>query len=176
MTVTALGSVTIGAAVPSALTACAAGTAGIGLALPDVEARLAALAAFSPSLGSFSADISLAGEMIVGLQSAVTLGLTPPSISAQLAIIAALIADLTATIVSINAQLSIIVDLTSLFSTAGLFAYKYEGAVNAMGGEFVTAFSGGLPGGAPTDSAHAITLITTAPAAWTAMQAAFKTS
>ena len=171
-----VGSMSIGVAVPAGLSACVAGTAGINLALPDIEARLAALASFSPSLGSFAVDLELANQMIASINAAISVGITPPSISVQLALIAGLIADLSAQIVSINAQLSIIVDISGLLATAGLHVYSYRGAVGSFGGTFTTELSSGFPGGTILEDCNALVLATSSSVAWTAMQSVFKTA
>lgn len=174
MTVTSLGNITIGAAVPGALAASVAGQAGINLALPDIQARLTALASFAPSLGDFSADIALAGQIIASINAAITAGITPPSLSAQVSLVAALIADLEAAVLSINAQLSIVLDFAALLGTAGVHAYHYTGRADQLGAGMTSELSSGFPGGAAGDSTNALILGTTSGTTWTAMSDVFK--
>lgn len=176
MSLAYLGSLTLSAAVPAGEACAVAGAAGINAALPDIAARLAALAAFSPSPPSFSADLALAGQIITSINAAIALGLTPPSLSAQLAIVAALVADLQAAVLAINAQLAIVVGFSSLLATGGVFGYAYTGAANGLGAALTTQLATGFPGGAPGDSSHALVLATTSGGTWTAMQSVFKTT
>lgn len=174
MTVTYLGSLTTGSAIPGASALAAAGAAGIGLALPDIEARLAGLLAFTPTPIDLTANLAIAQQVVTSLQLSISLGITPPDISAQLAIVAALVADLTASVLSVNAQLAIILGFD--MSAAGVHAYRYDGPANQLGSEFSTELSGGFPAGAPTDATNAVLLATTIPATWTVLQTFLKTA
>lgn len=162
MTITYLGSLSIGATVPAAV-------AAVEAVLPNLEAQIAALAAFTATITppSFQADLQLAGEIVANLQASIALGITPPTISAQLSIVAALLANL-------QAQLAIILAIP--FTTGGVHAYHYNGPANGLGGEFTTQLAGGFPGGNPTDATNAILLATTIGATWTDMQVVFKTT
>ncbi len=174
MTVTYLGSLTTGAAIPGAAALAAAGTAGINLALPDIEARLAGLLSFTPTPIDLTANLAVAQQVVASLQLSLSLGITPPDISAQLAIVAALVADLTASVVSVNAQLAIIAGFD--LGAAGIHAYTYAGQANQLGSEFSTELSGGFPSGAPTDATNAVLLATTIPATWSVLQTFLKTT
>lgn len=174
MTVTYLGSLTTGAAIPGAATLAAAGTAGINLALPDIQARLAGLLSFTPTPISLTANLAVATSVIASLQTSIALGVSPPDISAQLAIVAALVAELTAAVASVNAQLGIIAGFP--LSAAGVYAYTYAGQADQLGSGFSAELSGGFPGGTPTDATNAVLLATTTPAAWTALQSFLKTT
>ena len=174
--ITYLGSLSIGAAVPGAAALAAAGQAGINLALPDIQARLAALVQFTPQPVDFQAQLILAQQIVASIEAAIALGLAPPSIDAQLAIVAALVAELEAAIANVHAQLTIIVDIAALLGTAGVHAYAYSGRADDLGGEFAAELVGGFPGGGPTDSTNALLLATTSGATWTAMQGVFKTT
>lgn len=168
MSLVSVGSLSLAVAVPGAAGAAVAGAAGINAALPDIEARIAALASFAPSPGDFSADISLANNIIADANLAISVGLTPPSLSAQIAIIAALVADLEAAVVSINANLTIVTDLISLLAAAGVDAYAWDGANDAFGPALTTAL------GAGTAHCSGLVLKTTSGATWTAMSTLFK--
>ncbi len=176
MTVSYLGSLTVGAAAPGGLALAAAGTAGINGALPDIQARIAALASFAPTPPNIAADIALAQKIIESLQAALTLGITPPNISAQIEIVAAQLLALKAAVAAIDAQLSIIANLSNVLSTAGLHAYAYSGQANQLGTQFTTELAGGFPGGTPTDPTNALVLATTLSGTWAAMAQFFKTT
>lgn len=162
MTITALGSITIGDSVPGTLDALLAASA-------DLNQRIAAYADFRVAVvpPSLAADIALCESLLVGLQLNFTLGIQPPSIALQFELMATALALL-------QAQLQIIKDLFGLFGTAGLHLYRYAGAVNAFGGELATELASGLPGGAGGDAANALVLITTIPATWAVMAQVFK--
>lgn len=155
MTVSYLGSLTVGAAMPGAV-------AAIDATLPDLQARMAALASFAPSTGSFSANLSLANQIVASIQAAITAGIEPPSIDAQLAAVAALIADL-------EASLSFALEIVEAFGVAGIHAYRYSGQAGNLGTEFQAELSGGFPGGTATDATNGILLATTVPAAFAAL-------
>lgn len=174
MTITALGELSIGETIPGAAAVGVAGAAGINLALPDIQARLDALLAFSPAAVDFAAQLALAQQIVVSIQAAITAGLTPPSISAQIAAVGALIAELTAAVASIHAQLTIIVDFQALLSAAGIFAYAYDGQVDDLGDELDAEIGGGIGGGSPTDHCNALVLVTSEGATWTAMGEIFQ--
>lgn len=174
MTTTYVGELSIGGAVPGAAAAAVAGAAGINAALPDIVARLAALQAFAPLDVSFAAQLALAQQMVTSVQAAITAGIAAPSIASQIAQIAALIAELLAAVSAIAAQLTLITDFQATLGAAGVHVYAYAGQVDDLGSEMSAELSGGVPGGGPTDSAHALILITTTPATWTAMAQVFQ--
>lgn len=162
MTVTYIGSETIGDSIPGV-------NAALVVANADLEAKIAALAAFSVSLEppSIAAQLSLVADIQADLQAMLTLGISPPSLSVQFSAVLALLAQL-------NIQLGILLSLMNLLQTAGVHAYAYSGAANALGGEFSATLAGGFPGGAPTDATNALLLATTIPATWAALAQVFK--
>lgn len=162
MSVTYLGSLTVGGAMPGAAIA-------IDAALPDIQARLAALAAFTPTAGSFAANLSLAQGIVANIQACMSAGLQPPSIDAQLAAVAALVADLTA-------QLNVALEFTNALAVGGVHAYRYSGQAGSLGSEFQAELSGGFPGGSGSDATNAILLAATVPAAWAALAKVLKVS
>jgi len=175
VTVTYVGNLTIGAALPGADAAAVAGAAGINLALPDILARIAALGAFAPLPIDFASQLLQAQQIVANVQLGISMGLPVPDISAQIALISALISDLLAQVVSINGQLSIITTFQGLLAAAGLHVYAYAGAVNACGGQVTTALASGLPGGGgATAACNGLLLMTEAGATWSAMSSVFK--
>lgn len=172
--ITYVGNLSIGGAVPGAASAAIAGVAGINAALPDILARIAALQAFAPQPVSFVAQLALAQSMVSSVQAGIALGIPVPSIAAQIAAIAALVAELLAAVSAINVQLGIVTDFQALLGAAGLHLYAYAGQTGSLGPELSAALATGIPGGSPTDSAHALVMVTTVPATWTAMSHVFK--
>ena len=168
MTVTALGSLSVGAALPGAAAAVSAGMSGIGIALPDITARLAALQAITPQPVNFAAQLALAEATLGSINATISLGLPVPDISAQVALLAALIADLLAAVSSLNAQLAILTALQGPLAQAGVEAYAFDGPKSSLGSELSAAVGGS---GA---HANALALITTSGATWSAMGALLK--
>lgn len=176
MTVTLIGSLSLGAAMPGALGVAVAAQAGINLALPDIEARLEALLSFAPQPVDFSVQLALAQSIVASIQASIAVGITPPSIDAQLAIVAALIAELEAAIVSVHAQLSIVLLFAGLLGIGGVHLYRYSGQAQNLGTEFTTALATGFPDGSgPTAATEALLLGTTTAPVWAAIQQIFKT-
>jgi hypothetical protein len=174
MTVATLGNLTIGETIPAATAAAAAGVAGINGALPDIEARLDALAGFAPQPIDFAAQLAQAQQIVFGVQLGITLGLPVPSMSAQIAAVAALIANLELQVAAVNANLEIIVAFQGLLATAGVRLYAFDGAAGALGTELdaaiaATPISGGT-------HANALALVVLDPAAWAAFSQVFKVS
>jgi hypothetical protein len=174
MTITYIGELSIGDAVPGAAAVAVAGVAGINGAIPNLQSLIDALTAFAPLDVSFGAQLALAQSMVTNIGLAISLSLPAPSIAAQIAAIAALLAALLAQLAAINVQLGIIVDFQALLGTAGIHVYAYDGVTGSFGGEFATELVGGTPGGSPSDAANALVLITTIPAAWAAMGQVFQ--
>jgi hypothetical protein len=174
MTVTYVGSLSIGDLVPGAAAAAVAGAAGINAALPDIQARIAALASFSPAPVDFAAQLALAQQMVASITASISLGLPVPSIAAQIAIVAAQIAALEASVLAINANLTIVTDFQDLLTAAGIHVYAFDGQVQDLGNELDTELSGGVPGGSPTDASNALVMVTTVSATWTAISQVFK--
>jgi hypothetical protein len=168
MSITHLGSLSIGVAVPGCATAVSAGIAGITGALDNLLAQLTALNAFVPVPIDFTAQLALAQQMVVSVQNAISVGLPVPSLAAQLAIIAAKVAELTAQITGITGQLTVLVDLQAPLEAAGVDVYAYDGPVDAFGSELDSAL------GSSSAHANALALVTTYPATWAAMTEIFK--
>jgi hypothetical protein len=174
MTATYIGSLSLGVAVPGAEAAAVAGIAGINGALPDIEARIAALEAFAPLPVDFGAQLLLAQQTVISIQSALTLGLPVPSIDDQIALVAAQLAALLATANAVHAQLSIVTGIKSLLEASGAFAYSVTNTVGGVGSDLSSVLAGGVPGGSPGDACHALLLLAVSPATWDAMSSLFK--
>lgn len=143
MPLTYAGSLTLGQAIPLALDAQAQLDTSVGLALPDVQARVDGLLALSvadpPSLDDL---IASAQALLAALQALLVAPL--PDVAAT----AAALAELQTTLGSLSASLAFSASLGNLLGTAGIHYYVYAGPANAVGGELASLLSGGLPGGA----------------------------
>lgn len=144
MSLTYLGQISAGAAVPGAGIA-------ISAAIPDLEARIAALLAFQPAEITLAAQLDLALALVAMLQEAITLGIVPPGIAAQIAAVLALLGEL-------QAKLTLIQGIVGLFARAGIHAYTYTGGAAAFGSAMLTELAGGFPGGGPADATAAIVI------------------
>lgn len=169
-----VGELSVGAAVPGAAASCDAGIAGIAGALPDIEARLEALASFSPAPFDFASQLALAEATLASVQLAIETALPAPSIDTQIANVLALAAQLHAQVAAINAQLSIVVGVKNLLATGGVFAFHLANTAAGIGADLTSALTGGVPGGAPTDACNALVLVAASGATWDAMSAMFK--
>lgn len=169
MTITYLGGLTVGGAVPGADLAVTAGIAGINAGLANLFDQLSALAAYTPTPIDFAAQIGVAQDIVSGLTAAISAGITPPSLGDQLALIAAQVATLTATIDGIEVNLDLLTGLQAPLATAGVHAYAFDGDTDSFGAELDGELAGGVPGGSPSDHANAVAIITTIPATWLAL-------
>lgn len=171
MTVTDLGSVSVGAAIPAGPALSAAVDASVGIAAPDISGQIAAVASFTPTVSlSLNDQIAAANAIIANLQAAILLGLTPPTLSAQVAVAAQISADLNVKLATLNAQLNIALGFNPLFAQAGVRVLTFTGPQNNFGSELATEL------GSNATNANAVVLLTQSAAAWTAMQGVLKTS
>jgi hypothetical protein len=154
MTITSLGELSVGAAIPGAI-------AALNLALPDAQARLDALLAFQPGGVSFAANLALLAQIQASIESAISLGIVPPSLQAQIDIILGLLAPL-------RAQLAAIAAFKAAIG-AGVYAYKYDGNTSAFGAELAAALASHTTG----EQSTAIVLGATSVAAASALAAVF---
>lgn len=175
MSLSYIGSLSIGAAIPTAVAAAAAGTVGISTALPDIQARIAALQSFQPSPINFGAMLANAQATIGSINASIALGIQPPSIDQQIAEVLALLSQLLAQMTLIDVQLGIIAAFQEQLGAAGIAAYAYAGPVSALGTEVYGALIDGLPtGGNAGTQCHALVLATTDGGTWNAMSQIFK--
>jgi len=168
-----LGSKTLGEALPGAVGAAAAGVAGIGLALPDLLARIAALQAFAPTPVNFAAQLTLAQQTLQSIQLGISLGLPVPDISAQLLAVQALVAALLAAAASIQTQLDLVTDFQALLGASGIYLYASDGTVANLGSELGSAL-GSTPGLSGAMHANSVILVTASPTAWASISQVFQ--
>lgn len=171
MTLLALGELTVGGAVPGCVSAVAEGTAGINAALPDIQARIAALFAFTPSATiDYSAQLIAAQQIVAALQAAILAGQVAPSLSAQVDAAAALRADLLVSLGHINANLSVLAALNVALGPLGVAAYAYDGDVGDLAFELDDEL------GVDGDHCNALVLVVRAPDVWAAFSQIMKVS
>ncbi|HMI84871.1 MAG TPA: hypothetical protein VK550_12310 [Polyangiaceae bacterium] len=173
MSLVPLGSLSLAAAVPGAATANAALDVAIGIAAPNVSAQLTAAASFSPSVSLGLADlIAIAEAILANIEAA--LAAIPPipvlSLDAQVDLALAIKVDLDAMLLTVQAQLTIQLQIASLLATGGVVAYAWDGANNALGPALTAELGGG------STHSNAIILYTTSGVTWTAMSSLFKTT
>ena len=171
--ITYVGELSLGGSMPGADAAAVAGVAGINGALPDIESRIAALMAFTPTDVNFAAQLQLAQSVVTSIQASIALGLPEPSLAAQIAMVTALINSLLAVTVSVQAQLGIVIAFQGLLLAAGVHALAFDGTAGSLGSELDAALAPVVPAG---NHANAVVLVTTVPGTWDAMTGVFKVS
>lgn len=180
MTATYVGSLDIGASIPAATAAAAAGSDGINAAFPDISARLGALEAqitalaIMPPLPSFADMLARAEALVASITLAIaTPGLPPPpSIASSITALGAMVTDLTATAAALSAQLSVVVAFQSQLTAAGVEAIAFDGDVSVFAADVGAALVSHIPSG----HCNALVLATASPTTWAAMSATFKVS
>lgn len=176
-----LGTLSVGACVPLAVTAQAQLSITIGMAMPELQAKLAGYAGviaaltITPGSIALAAKIAAAAQVAGSLAAAAAVGL--PGVSLQAAALLAIVAEIEASIGALNLGLEFVGSMSSLLAAAGVSAHVYSGRADAFGSEFQAAFAGGLPsGGGPAAATNALVLATTSAATWSAMGGVFRVS
>lgn len=171
MTVTALGEMTVGAAMPGAQAAAAAGVEGIGAVAPDLDVQVSALAGFVPQPISLSAQLSIAQQTLASVQAAITASLPIPDLAAQAAATAAITASLQVRLTLAQVQLAYCVELQATLDSGSVAAFAYSGARGSIGAELGAAVA--VPGQS-AQHVNAVLLVTKDPATWSALSAVLK--
>jgi hypothetical protein len=176
MSVNQVGQLSIGGVVPIAIAAQATADASLGLVIPQITAQIAGLIALITQLGisppSIEGSIALLTQAIGSLQAAVTL----PGASANITAIAAALAQLEATLLSLNAQVTASAALAVTLGTPGVWVYSYDGTPRAFGPNFSGAIGGGLPDSLDPDlPINGLVLLTSDGGTWQAMKTCFRT-
>ncbi len=169
-----IGELTIGACVPTAVSAVAIADASLAVVLPQVEAQVFGLAQAQASLiispPSIEASILLAQQLIVSLQAALTL----PGAALNLEAVALALAELEATLGSLQAQVSAVAAINVTLGTPGVWAYAHTGTPNSFGPDAAAEIGGGLPDSLdPNLPTYAVVFIASDAGAIAAMQTAF---
>lgn len=173
MSITVLGSYSVGQAIPVAPLSLAqlaalltptiaqkaqlVGTQGISPTLPNPTALAAALAAAANPAAIAASLAAMPGNL-----AAVQAGL-----GAQIASLASLIA----------AAQALVSQLTSASAAGGVAAYAYQGQAGSFGLSLGSALGAGIAGGTgPAATVNALVLATESGATWTALSTLLKTT
>jgi hypothetical protein len=172
MTLIALGDVSLSDAVPGCATACVEGTAGINGALPDITARIGALAAFTPTADvDFGAQKAVSIQTTAALVAAIEGGLPAPTMQVQADMADALKVQLEAQVNAVNGSLELIADVSAALGVEGeLAAYAYDGPVGTLAAELAVEL------GADAAHCNALVLVVRDPAVWAALSQIMKVS
>jgi hypothetical protein len=143
-----VGTVTVGGAIPLALTAQAELDATLGVSLPEIQAKIDALVALSASLTitppTLAASLVAALDTVAGLQAAIAAGV--PSAALDLSAVAAALADLQAYLGTLTASAAFSASLAAYFGQAGVSVYRYDGTLTQLPGAAAGVVSGSTPG------------------------------
>jgi hypothetical protein len=174
MTLSLVGTLSVGQMVPIAVQAVGQLSATVGSVRATLNGQLQAKLKLGARLTitppRITATLSALAKVTAKLQAAASLGVVPPSFVLGLDVVLKNAARLQAYLGGLAAQVSAAASITSLLATAGIDSYSFGGATNAFGPAVTSATSGGFPsGGGPSAHCDAIILITTSPAAWTAL-------
>lgn len=151
MTITHLGSYTVGGLMPAAAGA-------FGSLEGDLNGQLAAQGNLSIALAVGPPSVAVAAEIAANVAASVTSPTFGIALSANVAAIAA-----------INAQLAALAGLFAALGAAGIELYAYSGTAAGFGAAVAGETSAGLPGGSGGDVVNALVLATRFPAAWAAL-------
>lgn len=166
-----LGGLSVGQIVPLALTAKANLDGALSVTLPEIQAKLdGALLAkvrLTASPPSLAASLSTAQSLVANLQAAIAAGL--PNASLSITGLLAIIAELEATLGSMQARAAFSASFGVALGGAGVHLYRFEGAANQL-------VPGGVAGYPVDAAAKALVLVTLDSGAWSAVQTMFKTS
>lgn len=143
MAVSYEGSLTLGQAIPMALTAqVTLGDTASG-AMPDVQARIDGLLTLTATPPPNLADLIVGAQAtLAGLQAMLTLPLPDAGATASA------LADLQLQLADLSAALSFSASFGALLGAAGVHYFLYAGRADAFGAELGALLSAGLPGGA----------------------------
>jgi hypothetical protein len=124
-----LGTKTLGEFVPLALAAQGALDATLGATLPEIQAKIQVLLDVTAQLTvtppSLAASLDAVLDMVTGLEGAIAAGV--PDAALNLDGLAAALADLQATLDTLNVQATFNASFLATLGTPGVTAYRYDG-------------------------------------------------
>jgi len=161
-TVTDLGDVTLGAAMPTTVSAIGALTASLNADLAAAGNLKLALDLGLPDLETATAIGATANAQAIAM-------VTEPWFGLQVEANPGLIA-------MIQAQISALGGIIAALGQAGIELAVYNGTADSYGPAVTTAFGAGVGGGLPADHIDALMLIAKTPAAYVALQLLLRTS
>jgi hypothetical protein len=163
-----LGEISLSAAVPLLAEFQLALSASLGIATPELDAKLAGLTGILAAITVAPPDLTGTIEAAIATVANLQASIGGPVVTLEAAAIIGLIAELNVSlgILAAGAALSI--------PSANLSAYVFDGESANLGAELQSAINADLPG-VPART-YALLLATTSSSAWTAAQLVFKTS
>ncbi len=167
MTITALGSLTVGAAVPA-----------VTLSIAQLSALIAAeLSAKLELQAQLTGNVSFSVPDPIALAAAVAesvLGFDPAAmLSASAGFAANLTADIAAKAAIVAPAQALVATLQSVVATGGITGYVYSGRASALGSEVQAAVNGDFAG---ASQAKAVVLVAATPEAAAALSVILKTA
>jgi hypothetical protein len=179
--VTPLGLLSLGVVLPLLGTAQLSITGSVNLSLPTVAGKLAAAVRLNLALtaalptANVQAELDAAIQVANRLAARIAAGIAAPSVGLRASANVALMAELTAILGGLNAQLAFAAGLGSLALNGGIAGYAYVGTADTMGSGFGAVTGSGIVGGQGTDHVNALLLATSSSATWSAMGTVLKT-
>jgi hypothetical protein len=170
------GKVSIGVIVPTGLTAAVDIDATLGLILPKIAVDLSGAVTLSAMISITPPNLALDLAAVIQLLADMNIALSAslPQVSFQLTAILALIAEIGPIVASISASLSLSLPLASLFATAGIQAYSFDGTGGEFGSLVTQELANGWPDGTPaTANVQGYVLAATANPTWVGMKTFF---
>lgn len=175
MTVSYLGSVTLGQALPIAVSAQAQLSIALDSALAELTGKLEGALNVAASLlapPALTATITATLQVLASMQ----LDVGASGGVLQLTAVLALLAEVELQLVALDAAVDLSAALIAQLAVAGIHLYTFSGPANTFGPELTAATAAGFPGGGLSDNANAVVLATSSTSAWAAMQASIKTA
>ncbi len=165
------GGLTLAAGLPFLGPVSAGFSASLAATLPDIQARIAGALSGQVQIAlnppSLAASAALAAQIGAAIQAA----FATPGVMVDITAAAALIAELSAILGQLQANLALSASLGSLLAAGGVHFYTTEGAVADMTGSLQPFLAGGIPGGeGPDQNGFALTMVAAEPGAITALR------
>lgn len=173
MSLVPLGSMGIGVAVPGAAASNVALGVVCSIAAPNVSGQITALGSFVPVLSpNLAQQLAMAEQIIANIEAAIAAFPPIPTLSLQAQIDLALTVrtNLLSLLDLITLKVTLQAEIAALLATAGVSAYAWDGANNALGAALTTEL------GPSAVHSNALILHTVSGTTWTAMQSFFKTT
>lgn len=176
-TVEYLGDISIGAMVGllsgGILSANLALNFQLGQITAQIQGALALSASLSASPPSISGSLTIVANLKASLEAYLTLGgfILP---TAAITAIANLVIQLTGLVAELQANITLMANLTIALGVSGVLAYTYTGAGSAFGPALTASLAGGWPDStAPTQPSNALVLVATGTAGQAGLNAFF---
>lgn len=170
MTAYYVGSLELGAAIPTLLAAQASITVSVGVSLPEVTARLDGWIALHANLlltpPSFAGQVTAVADLLAQLQLSATLGL--PDVDFQVSAALVAIAELEGILAGLSAQLDFAATLQ--LGVGGIHFYRVESTSDQVGADLAAVLSAGIPGAPPGTQAYGVLMVGTTPQARAALE------